>query len=132
MKIKTTLGAIGLALTINSAQAGGIYRYHDSSISHRSEAIQSRFQAKKFKSKLRQQKRFRAYIRSQLKKQMNAIDDMEDSSVAIIHARRDLTKAERLGLKYQKNVWDRGINMPMIEIPDPYQNRTSIKRVDYR
>lgn len=29
MQIKTILGAISLALTLNSVQAGGIYRYHD-------------------------------------------------------------------------------------------------------
>lgn len=132
MKYKIILGAISLALTINSVQAGGIYRYHDPSIKHKSNAIQAKYKAQEYSLKLKSQKSLRKYLVKQLNNQIDDIDDLEDAGVAIINASRDLHKAEKSSLKHQKAVWDKGINMPMIEIADPYQNRTSIKRVNYR
>lgn len=46
MKIKTILGAISLALTLNSAHAGGIYRYYDEDLHRAYQAEQAYKQAK--------------------------------------------------------------------------------------
>ena len=46
MKIKTILGAISLALSLNSASAGGIYRYHDEDLYRAYQSQQAYKQAK--------------------------------------------------------------------------------------
>lgn len=118
MKYKTLLGAISLALTLNSAYAGGIYRYH----SKHAEALSSRRQAKYdnqiINAKLRheqfkQKKQLEAMRKryKQTKAYRRAMTTLRTSKANYEATDLELLSAER-------KLWDSGINTDMVHRPD--------------
>lgn len=113
MKIKTILGAISLALSLNSASAGGIYRYHDEDAYKAYRAQEAYNNAKKqyklMQRRAREYKRLSNYHRKATK--YSRAYERQDSRTFDAEAQ----------------VWSSGINVPALYRPGLDFKQTSIE-----
>ena len=117
MKIKTILGAISLALSLNSVSAGGIYRYHDEDGYKAYRAQQAYTNAKK-QYKL-MQKRARSY--KKLARYHNKAT----------HYSRAYERQDSRTFDTEAQVWESGVNVQPLYRPGLDFKQTAIELRGY-